>query len=67
MYIYIPLLQIGNDKVLFQVDHLILSEHLNLTAKLKLAKTMLGAKLEILYDTSIENQVNQIKEKKTIK
>ena len=35
--------QIGNDKVLFWVDHLILSEHLRLTAKLELAMAMLGA------------------------
>ena len=39
--------QIGNDQVLFRVDRLILSEHFRLTAKLELAKVMLGAKLEI--------------------
>ena len=50
--------QIGNDKVLFWVDHLILSEHFRLTAKLELAMAMLGAKLEILYDASKENHVN---------
>ena len=33
--------QIGNDKVLFRVDRLRLSEHLNLTAKLELARAML--------------------------
>ena len=50
--------QIGNDKVLFWVDRLILSEHFRLTAKLELAMAMLGAKLEILYDASKENHVN---------
>ena len=54
--------QIRNDKLLFWVDCLILSEHFWLTAKLELAKAMLGAKLEILFDTSEENHVNQIKE-----
>ena len=39
--------QIGNDQVLFWVDRLILSEHFRLTAKLELAKVMLGTKLEI--------------------
>ena len=43
---------IGNNKVLFRVDRLTLSEHFRLTAKLELAKAMLGAKLEILYDAS---------------
>ena len=38
--------QIGNNKVLFQVDHLILIEHFRLTAKSELAKAMLGAKLQ---------------------
>ena len=41
-----------------------LSENLKLTAKLGLAKTMLGARLETLYNASKENQVNQIKENK---
>ena len=59
--------QIGNDKVLFRVDQLILSEHFRLTAKLELAKAMLGAKSEILYDTSKENLVNQSKKKNKIK
>ena len=36
--------QIGNDKVLLQVDRLILSEYFRLTAKLELANAMLGAK-----------------------
>ena len=54
--------QIGNNKGLFRVDFLVLSEHFRLTAKLELAKTMLSAKLEILYDASKENHVNQIKE-----
>ena len=44
--------QIGNDKVLFRVDRLILIEHFRLTAKLELAKAMLGAKLEVFYDAS---------------
>ena len=44
--------QICKDKLLFPVDHLILIEHFKLTANLELAKAMLGAKLEILYDAS---------------
>ena len=54
-------------QMLFQVDRLILSEQFRLTAKVQLAKAMLGAKLEILYDASKENHVNQIKKKKQLK
>ena len=56
--------QIGNDKVLHQVDGLTPSKQFKLTAKLKLAETMLDVKLGILYDASKENHVNQIKENK---
>ena len=38
--------QIGNNRVLFQVDHLILIERFRLTAKSELPKVMLGAKLQ---------------------
>ena len=48
--------QIGNDKVFFWVDHLITSDHFKLTAKLELAKAMLDAKLENVYDASKENR-----------
>ena len=44
--------QIGNDKVLLRVDRLILIEHSRLTAKLELAKTILGEKLEVFCDAS---------------
>ena len=50
--------QIWIDKVFLRVVHLILSEHFKLTIKLEQAKAMLGAKLEILYGASKENQVN---------
>ena len=54
----------ANDKLLLRLDRPMLSENLKLTAKLGLAKTMLGARLETLYNASKENQVNQIKENK---
>ena len=44
--------QIGNDKVLLRVDRLILIEHSRLTAKLELAKTIQGEKLEVFCDAS---------------
>ena len=44
--------QTGNDKVLSWIDGLIVSKHFKLNVKLELAKTILCAKLKILYETS---------------
>ena len=43
-------------KCFFWVDHLITSDHFKLTANLELAKAMLDAKLENVYDASKENR-----------